>query len=109
MSDSTTLARQSVDPVARPIAIPMAAAIGVTLSLHSFFEVVSAASAPACARFQRHRASTKVHRLTPNQTPPAHSTLAFAHATLTDAVHATSWTTAIEFQPAFNTLTKGCG
>jgi hypothetical protein len=112
MSGNRTLAGASVDQAARPIAIAMAATIGVTVPLHWIFDVVPAARTPAYAGIQRRKATKTVDRLATNQTPLAHSASLFTHTTLTstiaDAVHTTSWATTVKLQPACNTPARGC-
>lgn len=77
MSGIVTLAVAATDQATGPIAIAIAAAIGITRRLRSTFAAFPAASTPAGGRVQRHGASTAVLRLAMNQTWLAHSTSLF--------------------------------
>jgi hypothetical protein len=70
-----TIAGAFVDRAAGLIATPRAATIGVILLLHGFFEVISAASAPAGVAARRlGAASAPVDHSAANQTPLVYST-----------------------------------
>jgi hypothetical protein len=75
-----TLAGASIDYMTGPIAIPMAATIGVILLLHSIFDIILMAIAPVSAGIQQRRASTPVDRPATNHTSLAYSTLRFTRA-----------------------------
>jgi hypothetical protein len=71
------LAEVPVNQVAGPIAMAIAASIGVTLQRHWIFDVAPAANAPAGAPVQRRKTSTTANRLVTNQTSLAHSVSPF--------------------------------
>jgi hypothetical protein len=77
MSGIVTLAVAAIDQATGPVAIVMAAAIGITCMLHWTFDVVPVAIAPAGGRVQQRKVSSAVIRLAMNQTCLAHSTSLF--------------------------------
>jgi hypothetical protein len=77
MSGIATLAVAAVGQATGPIAVVVAAALRVTQRLRWAFDAAPAASAPACGRVQRRKASAADIRLAMNQTWLAHGTSLF--------------------------------